>query len=166
MEKEHHRQAECYFRKPERCRCEGFPKHAETSPQPQTGLFTSLLCAAWQMRVEWLLILWVKWIPNIVAGSSVILHQGWICPRMLHTNAILPITKIIIRLISPPPFLSLPSVYTHTYTHTHVYTLFCRHVSHSYLCARTELHSSVSPERSQMADTDIRQVLGILCLGQ
>lgn len=62
-----------------------------------------------------------KWIPGVVSGSSAMLRRGWICPRVPHTNAILPITQIIIRPISPPPPLSLSSVRTHTLacTHTH-----------------------------------------------
>lgn len=129
------------------------------------ALQASTLSCTWQLRPDWCLILMAeKWIPDVVSGSSAMLRQGCISPPMPHTNAILPITKIIICLISPPPFLSLPSVHTHTHTHTSFFSLACQ----SQLSTRekAELHSSVSPERSQIADANIWQVTGIFCLGQ
>lgn len=92
------------------------------------------------------------------------LCRGCASPRMPHANAVLPIAKIIIHLISPPPFLSLPSVHTHTHTHTSFFSLARQ--SQLSMREKVELHSSVSPERSQIADANIRQVAGILCLGQ
>lgn len=127
------------------------PKTCRTlHPQPRRG--SSSLCFVLRLTNEARLasdFCGQKWIPDVVSGSSAMLRRGWICPRMPHTNAILPVTKIIIRPISPPPLLSLSSVRTHTLARTHARTRapFRWHVSHSYLCRRAELHPSVSPDR-------------------